>query len=81
MQRQTVYVDNTFLKLSQAHVIMSFIRSCRFLMQRGLSSQGSQPFSVGFQPCRSCAEIVLDSLNLLTILWIVDAEIPNFLAC
>ena len=40
----------------------------------------SLSFSGGFQPCPLHAEISLDSLNLLMILWFVDGEIPKFFA-
>ena len=69
MQRWTVFTDNGFLKCSWAHVVISFIQSCWFLMQCCLRDQRSRAFSVP----------ALNSLNLLMILWIVDGEIPKFL--
>ena len=47
-------------------------------MQRCLGDQRSQAINVGFLPWPLGAEISLNSVNLLMILWIVDDEICKF---
>lgn len=61
---QTVSNDNGFLKCFWAHVLISFIQSCWFLIQ----------------PRSLFAEISTHYLNHLMTLGIVDGEIPKFLA-
>ena len=80
MLRRTVFTDNSFLKCSWAHVVISFSHWCRVLMQGRPRDQRSWAFSVGFRPCCLCAEISPDSLNLLMILCTIYDEIPKFLA-
>lgn len=70
-----LFPDTCFPKCSWVHVVISIIELCWLLMQCHLGDWRTQGFTVGLRPRPLHAVVSPDSLNLLMILWTVDAKI------
>ncbi len=80
MARRIVFTDNGFWKYFWAHLVMSMIESCRWVMQCRLRARRPRASNKGLRPCPLHTEIFPVSLNLLMMLCTVDDEISKAFA-
>ncbi len=80
MARWIVLTNSGFWKCSWAHLVMSMIESCRWVMQCCLRAKRPRASNKILQPCPLRTEMSPVSLNLFMMLCTVDDEVCKAIA-